>query len=214
LITAAQVVFYQGDVQRQMDAVLHGEIDVGILPSGWLEENFPQNIPLLQILAPRQPLYQGEPHPYLTSTELVPEVALSAAPYLSSAFLQPIFLALISLNSSSYPAMRDAGIATFTFAASYAATRQVGAEVDIVHQSEVTGRTTCHTQFQAPSVVLMCSPGYIKDSDHAVEIECRRRKLPCPHGLECVCRPCIPVREAKLFPWQVQAPLHEQSERH
>jgi hypothetical protein len=124
---------------------------------------------------------------------------------LSSAFLQPIFLALISLNSSSYPAMRDAGIATFTFAASYAATRQVGAEVDIVHQSEVTGRTTCHTQFQAPSVVLMCSPGYIADSDHAVEVRCRQQGLPCPHGLECVCRPCIPLLPTNVFPWQVQA---------
>ena len=200
-----QVVFYQGDLARMMNAVLHGEIDVCILPSGWLEENFPENTHLLQIIAPRLPLHQGEPYPFLTSTELVPEVGLSAAPYISSAFLQPIFIALIALNSSTNPAMRDARISTFTFAASYAATRQVGADVDIVHQSETTGGTTCHTQFQAPAEVLMCSQGYVQDSEHAVEIECTRRKLPCPQGLECVCKPCIPVREAKLFPWQVQA---------
>ena len=106
-----------------MEAVLHGEVDVIILQGGWLEENFPQNIPLLQILAPKQLDFSGEPYPFLTSTELVPEFALSAAPYISVQLQQRILLALLALNSS---AMRDAGIASFSFAASYAIARQVG----------------------------------------------------------------------------------------
>ena len=123
---AVQVVFYGGDLVRMMDAVLHGEVDVIILQGGWLEENFPQNIPLLQILAPKQLVYYGEPYPFLTSTELVPEVALSAAPHISGQLQQRILLALLALNSSTCPAMRAAGIAAFDFAASYAVARQVG----------------------------------------------------------------------------------------
>jgi hypothetical protein len=86
-----------------MDAVLHGEVDVIILQGGWLEENFPQNIPLLQILAPKQLDYSGEPYPFLTSTELVPEFALSAAPYISAQLQQRILLALFALNWASPP---------------------------------------------------------------------------------------------------------------
>ena len=51
-----------------MNAILHGEIDVGILLSGWLEANFPQHIPQFHTVARMHPLYQGEDYPFLTST--------------------------------------------------------------------------------------------------------------------------------------------------
>ena len=198
---AVQVVFYGGDLVRMMDAVLHGEVDVIILQGGWLEENFPQNIPLLQILAPKQLVYSGEPYPFLTSTELVPEVALSAAPHISGQLQQRILLALLALNSSTCPAMRAAGIAAFTNSLSYVVAVEVGVDTHVIRVTN--HETTCFNQFDAPDEFVKCSKGYVQDSKDAAEIGCKRRGLPCPPGLACLCRPCIPVLEIYLFPWQV-----------
>ncbi len=200
-----QVRFYQGDLIRMMNDVLHGELDVGFLPSGWLEANYPQNIPLFKIHAVKdpRPVYQGEPFPFPTGTELVPEAGLAAAPHIPWELQKRVAFALTALNASAHPFMRAAGIATFTLAASYSEARELAQEVNILHQRD--GATVCATMFDQPSEVIQCSEGYVLDSDEAVEIGCSRLGVACPQGLACVCRPCIPVRRVNVYPWQVRA---------
>jgi ABC-type phosphate/phosphonate transport system substrate-binding protein len=86
-----QVVFYQSDYTRQMEAVLRGEVDVAFMLSGWMEANYPQNIPLFQLLGPKQVSYQSETYPFLTSTEIVPSYGVSAAPYIPWVLQQQVY---------------------------------------------------------------------------------------------------------------------------
>ena len=186
-----------------MDAVLRDEVDMGFLLTGWLEANYPQNIPLFQLHELKTLNYQSEPYPFLTSTELVPAFGLSSAPSVPWSLQQRILNALTSLNAT-HKAAQSAGIATFTLAASYESTRKVGLHVGVIVQDGLGhGETHCHSPFQKAYEIIMCPDGFVKESEEAVEIGCKRRGLYCPKGLECVCRPCIPVLAVNVFPWQV-----------
>ena len=172
---------------------------MGFLPSGWLEQTRPEAIPLLRIHAVENMTYHGEPYPYLVSTRLVPQPALSAAPHISNDLRLRVMEALLALRN---PALTDAAdITGFTLPDCYESARQVAVEVDILHQ--IHGETFCHHQFQPPSAVLMCPDHYVMESPEAVAGSCHRFSLHCPSGLDCVCHPCVPVKAINVFPWQI-----------
>jgi hypothetical protein len=196
-----QVVFYQSDYTRQMEAVLRGEVDVGFMLSGWMEANYPHNIPLFQLLGPKQVSYQSETYPFLTSTEIVPSYGVSAAPYIPWVLQQQVYNALSAINEAQ-PEAIAAGIFGFSLAASYAMTREIGTKVGVFYESKDRG-VTCRDPFADPYEYVMCPPGYMKETLQAIHNSCKRRRLTCPEGLECVCRPCIPVLAVNVFPWQI-----------
>ena len=200
------MVFYQGDYARQMEAVLHGEVDVGLMLSGWMEANYPQNVPLFRYLEPKPPVfYQSERFPFPTSTDLVPSLGVVAAPDVPWTLQQQVMTALSALNATQ-PEAVGAGIARFTLAASYALTREIGTGVGVFYESPARG-ITCHDPFEPPRAFLFCPPGYMKDDPTAIAHNCERRGVVCPHGLVCVCRPCVPARAVNVFPWQAMAGL-------
>jgi hypothetical protein len=111
-VVDAQAIFYTGDFARQMDAVLSDEVDMGFLLTGWLEANYPQNIPLFQLLDLKTLNYQSEQYPFLTSTELMPAFGLPSAPYVPWS-LQHRILNTLTLRNATHKAAQSAGIATF-----------------------------------------------------------------------------------------------------
>ena len=173
---------------------------MGFMLSGWMEANYPQNIPLFQQHEIKHVSYQSEAYPFLTSTELVPAFGLSAAPHIPWTLQQQVMTALSALNAS-HPASMSAGISRFTLAASYEPARKVGRGVGVIVENDTS--TTCHSPFEEPHAFILCPPGFVKDSPKAIDISCQRRGLPCPPGLVCVCRPCIPVLAVNVFPWEV-----------
>ena len=195
------MIFYQGDYLRQMEAVQRGEVDLGFMLGGWMEANYPQNIPLFNTLATKRVVYQSEPYPFLTSTEVVPAFGLSASPDIPWTLQQEILTALAALNATS-PAALSAGIARFTLSASYEPARRVGQDVGVLYAAGPEN-TTCHSPFEDPYAFVFCPPGFVRDSPAAIDAGCARRGLYCPPGLVCLCRPCIPVLAVNVFPWQV-----------
>ena len=195
---AAQVIFYGGDYTRQMEAVLRGEADAGFMLSGWMEANFPQNVPLFRWLDPSpDATYQGEPFPFPTSTALVPNLGVSAAPDVPWTLQQQVANALGALNGTE---AAGAGIAGFTLAASYAATLEIAARVGVAYRSSDRGTATCHSPFADPYTYVFCPPGFMKDAPKIIALSCKRRRLACPPNLVCVCRPCVPVLAVRIFP--------------
>uniref|UniRef100_A0A7S0QGB5 Uncharacterized protein n=1 Tax=Cryptomonas curvata TaxID=233186 RepID=A0A7S0QGB5_9CRYP len=199
---AEQVIFYQGDFARQMNAVLSGEADIGFLLTGWIEANFPQNIPLLEILEAKQIEYQSERYPFLTSTELVPSFGLSTAPQTPWTLQQNVLSALSALNAT-HPAAQSAGISTFTLAASHELARKISQSVGFIIKDESGTGSHCLSPFQAVHGIITCPHGYMKQTDEEIDSGCARKGLPCPTGLVCVCRPCVPAPPVNVFPWQV-----------
>ena len=199
------MVFYQGDYTRQMEAVLRGEVDVGLMLSGWMEAHYPENVPLFRYLEPKPPVfYQSEQFPFPTSTDLVPSPGVVAAPDVPWALQQQVMGALSALNDTQ-PEAVGAGIAHFTLAASYALVREIGAGVGVFYVSN--GVPTCHDPFEPPRAFLFCPPGYMKDDPAAIAHNCERRGVECPYGLVCVCRPCVPALAVNVFQWQAMAGL-------
>ena len=190
-------IFYQGDYTRQMEAVQRGGHG---LHAQRLEANYPQNIPLFQQHEIKHVSYQSEAYPFLTSTELVPAFGLSAALHIPWMMRGQILSFLDALNTY-HPAAVSAGISRVTLAASYEPARKVGRDSGVI-VDDATG-TTCHRPFEEPHAFILCPPGFVKDSPKAIDISCERRGLPCPPGLVCVCRPCIPVLAVNVFPWEV-----------
>ena len=86
-----------------MNDVINGDLDVGFLPSGWLEIFYPQNTPLFKILSIKDPRpnYQGEPFPFPTGSRLIPEAGLAAAPYIPWQLQKRIAIALTELDSAN-----------------------------------------------------------------------------------------------------------------
>lgn len=90
-----QVIFYRTDFERQFSDVLSGFLDIGFVPSGWLEEHHPDkmselyfhysnlSINLYQRLGVPT-LFQSQPIPFVTSTDLIPLNALSAHPSITT----------------------------------------------------------------------------------------------------------------------------------
>ena len=76
------MVFYGTDLSRLAEDVNKGIVDYGFLPSGWLELNRPDLLPLLRVHGPASEaaVYEAEPYPFLTTTRLVPTYGLAAAP--------------------------------------------------------------------------------------------------------------------------------------
>lgn len=196
---AAQVVFYLGDYERQLNAVLHGEVDVGIVLGGWLEAHRPESISLLRIHAPLTPEYQSEPYPFLTSTELLPGFGIAAAAATPWRLQQDVMFALTSAPADVLP--HD--VAGFALAASYEGARKVGLAAGVIVQDLASEDTLCHDIVAPPYGFVACPDGYTREYPEVIERACARWKQPCPGGLECVCRACIPVRRVNVFRWEV-----------
>ncbi len=196
-----QVVFYFADYDRQYQAVKNGEVDLGFTLAGWLEENAPQDIMDLHILSIDQNIsYQGEPYPFVTSTQVVPSPGLSAGPNITWFLKKKILEALMDLTES-HPASKAAGISTFTMASSLDLTRMLAQNSGVLKR--IGSDAVCVTPFDQPQNFIICPDGFIPEEPDAIKIGCKRKGLPCPPGLLCVCRPCIPVLAVNVFPWQV-----------
>ena len=76
------MVLYGTDLSRLAEDVDKGIVDYGFLPSGWLELNRPDLLPLLRVQGPAREaaVYEAEPYPFLTTTRLVPTYGLAAGP--------------------------------------------------------------------------------------------------------------------------------------
>ena len=125
-----QVVFYAGDYVRQMEDVLRGGLDAAVVTSGFLEEFFPELVRAgvfrYHLLA--RPAFQGQPYPFLTSTDVVPGYALAAAEHVPPDLRERVYRALSGLNAT-HPLSVAAGIAGFVAPASYELPRTVAIKV-------------------------------------------------------------------------------------
>ena len=206
-----QVVFYKVDFERQLHDVLSGQIDVGIISSGWLEDHYPEKLNLLRFHASDlngniyhrrgiPTLFEAESIPFFTSTDLVALNGLAAAPHISSPLREHVLQALLKLDPATAPAMRTAGVAKFTIPSSYAYPRILAMAAGIMATRET--RTHCIGPFARGIDLVICPAGTVP-SEALAEDACAEAGLACPDGLPCLCRPCRPLTAANFYPWPV-----------
>ena len=181
-----------------MNDVLSGRIDYAFTQSSWFEANHPDKMPLFHFHHLVQTSFQGDQYPFLTSTDLVPNPALTAAPHITSTLRRQVFDALRRLNTSN-PAARAAGIATFTLPASYEKCRSLVEGLGIMVKQG--GVKTCLDGFKDLLDFVACPSGYALDP--AASENCVEDELRCPAGLACICRSCQPVPPQNVFNWPV-----------
>ena len=207
-----QVVFYKVDFARQLQDVLSGNIDVGIVSSGWLEDHYPEKMSQLLFhhselennLYNRMgipTLFQSEPIPFVVSTDLVALSGLSAAPDVPTHLRENVLHALLNLDPAQNPGMHPAGLAKFTIPSSYAYPRTLAIEAGIMTTTET--RTHCLGPFEHGVGLVRCPDGTLLGPVDQVQDHCRAEGLSCPSDLACLCRPCRPLVPVNYYPWPV-----------
>jgi hypothetical protein len=210
------VIFYGTDYSRQFNDVLSGVVDVGIVTSGWIEDNHPDKMNLLHfhysnlsinlyVSMGIPTLFQAQSIPFITSTDLVPLNGIAAAPSIQSHLRESILQALVQLDPSKVPgglpAMHAAGLAKFTIPSSYVYPRTLAEEAGIMKATDT--RTQCVGAYPDSHEIVQCPDHYERVADADVDTGCSKAGLPCPHGLLCMCRPCQPLVPANFYPWPV-----------
>lgn len=129
-IEPVQVIFYAGDFVRQMEDIQRGNLDVAVVTSSFLEEFYPAYVTsgIFRFHLVTTPMFQGQPYPFLTSTEVVPGYALAAAAHISPTIREQIYQALSKLNAT-HPLSVAAGITGFVAHSSYELPRTVALKV-------------------------------------------------------------------------------------
>jgi hypothetical protein len=63
-------------------------------------------------------------------------------------------------------------------------------------------RTHCIGPFARGLELVICPEGTVP-SETLAEDACPKAGLSCPDGLQCLCRPCVPLTAANYYPWPV-----------
>ncbi len=192
-----QIIFYQQDYGRQLRDVLDGTVDAGFIQSGWIEANHPEAIPLLLFHNLSRAQYQSEDYPFALSTELIPTYGFSAAPAIPWALREAIAQALMRLTGS-HPAAAAAGVSKFTVPGDYAAVVRVVEHVGVLYR-DAAAAARCHDSWGSLDALVTCPPGYARDRRAPLGRSCAGPGHPCPPGLVCICRPCVPKEDGP--PW-------------
>jgi len=203
----SQVIFYEGDYVRQMEDIQRRNIDVAIVTSGFLEEHYPDLLDTFRFHHVMTPTFQGEVYPFLTSTDVIPGYGLAAVARVPNRLREQIYVALAALNDT-HPLCINAGIAGFVAPTSYELPRTVARKAGVMIptvEPDPLGhkRFDCNAPWNGYYEAISCPDGYLRDSEESVELNCERFHLFCPPDLHCVCRPCIPDMELKMYPVQV-----------
>ena len=176
--------------------MLGGALDVAFMRSGTLEALSPGVADKFILIETNTAMVEGETFPFATSTPVAPSYGLAASPAVPWAVRKAVLAALMALNAS-HPAARGAGVATFVPAPSYEAVRQAAVDVGVV--ANPGPGATCGARWGGVYDLLQCPAGFVKDSARAVADGCARAGLPCPAGLVCLCRPCVPDVDVEMF---------------
>jgi hypothetical protein len=202
------------DFARQLRDVLDGNLDVGIVSSGWLEDNFPEKMSQLLIhpsnlstnvynIMGIPTLFQSEPIPFAVSTDLVALAGLSAAPAIPTHLRENILQALLRLDPAEHPAMHPAGLAKFTIPSSCAYPRTLAVAAGIMTTADSESRTLCLGPLEHGVDLVRCPKNTLLGEVGEVLDSCRLDGIPCPEDLACLCRPCRPVGPVNYYPWPV-----------
>jgi hypothetical protein len=207
------VIFYLGDYVRQMEDIQRGDLDVGIVTTGFLEEYYPQLIDTFRYHNLQNATFQGEPFPFLTSTDVVPGYAIAAVGRVPWKLRRQVYEALSRLTEND-PLCVNAEIGGFVAPVSNELSRVVATRSGVmIPTDEKTpqghNRLDCHAPWDGYFEAISCPEGYFCDSEESVELSCERLKLHCPAGLHCVCRPCIQDMVLYMYPVQVLYPVAE-----
>ena len=206
-----QVVFYRTDFEQQLQDVLAGNIDVAFVTTGWMEANHPEVMQNLRIHHSNNeinlfyklgvpPLFQSEPIPFETSTDLIALNGFSAAPHIDPTMRELILHALIAMNDTA--AMNAAGLSEFTISSSYVYPRTLAIDAGTMFApSDADVRTRCLSAFLEPYDIVTCPPGYELLEQQAAEANCNHLGRPCPPGQKCLCQPCTPLQPTNVYPW-------------
>ena len=189
-----QVVFYDYDYAALVNDVLSGVLDAGFMMSGWFEANFAEGMESFLFLdLVDDPTFDGEPYPFLTSTQVIPGFGFMARKEIPWELQSSVQAALTRLNRT-HPAARQAGISTFYPAPSYTFIRLHHEDVGLLVRHNITDTYSCLGKWGALEEVLQCPANYIRDLTG-----CAGRGLSCPQGRYCICSLCVPNQTIKIY---------------
>ena len=157
------MVYYDQDYESLMRDVQTGVIDYGLLPSAWFEVNHPDLIPQFLFHNITPAAFEDEPYPFATTTPLVPNIGLAAAPSVPWLLRAQIFDALLALNASHPAAAAAADIAAFTLPASYEPERVLVEQMGLLVTS-ANGSSSCKDPFAAVMDLITCPDGWLTET--------------------------------------------------
>eukprot|EP00291_Cryptomonas_curvata_P013545 CAMPEP_0172186038 /NCGR_PEP_ID=MMETSP1050-20130122/20514_1 /TAXON_ID=233186 /ORGANISM="Cryptomonas curvata, Strain CCAP979/52" /LENGTH=208 /DNA_ID=CAMNT_0012860113 /DNA_START=458 /DNA_END=1081 /DNA_ORIENTATION=+ len=168
----AQVVFYQGDYVRQMEDIQRGNLDVAIVTSGFLEQNYPELLDSFLFHNAQSPVFEGEVYPFITSTDVVPGYGLAAVAHIPNLLREQVYTALAALNETD-PLCINAGIAGFVAPSSYELPRTVAQKSGIMFRTEEKSplghdRFDCNAPWEGYYGAITCPDGHLRDSEESV----------------------------------------------
>mmetsp|Transcript_2313 Transcript_2313/g.6149 ORF Transcript_2313/g.6149 Transcript_2313/m.6149 type:complete len:185 (-) Transcript_2313:252-806(-) len=107
---------------------------------------------------------------------------------------------LMRLNSS-HPAAVKMGIAGFTVPATYAQARSQLEQMNLLTVNFDLGRGgACVNPFDDLLLTISCPSGYVRQTSEIEDVQCWNDGITCPDGASCLCKPCVPDHEIRLFP--------------
>eukprot|EP00281_Chroomonas_sp_CCMP1168_P019235 CAMPEP_0206225022 /NCGR_PEP_ID=MMETSP0047_2-20121206/7333_1 /ASSEMBLY_ACC=CAM_ASM_000192 /TAXON_ID=195065 /ORGANISM="Chroomonas mesostigmatica_cf, Strain CCMP1168" /LENGTH=693 /DNA_ID=CAMNT_0053648009 /DNA_START=65 /DNA_END=2143 /DNA_ORIENTATION=+ len=207
-----QVIFTsnQGLVVKM---VYHGEIDVGFVRTDQIERMEDDNAELKKGVPTRRSMFKyidvkklthdgGAPYPFNGSTDLYPEWNLGALPTVDWKVVLEVQRALQALNSTSAAAQAGKYL-SWQPSLSYLPLRDMQRTLGLLFDNE-NGKRACRRSSELYDLIS-CPEGHFKSSQAEVAKGCADAGLPCPAGLQCVCRPCVRAEKVEIIPFNSTA---------